>query len=142
MAGVVGRSGRTEEWLTEVVGQDGIADGDVAGDTLVEAAVGEDAERRGEVLLAVEALILKVVELGVRSNAELLARFCLSQALDGWRVRLTVVADKCSFRLLGIGRQLCRCGSWKVCDRGRHIERFLICLWLRSRRFVTKYRLI
>lgn len=37
-----------------MVGLDGVADGDVARDALVEAARGEDAEGGGEVLFAVE----------------------------------------------------------------------------------------
>ena len=42
----------------EVVGELGVADRDVAGDALAEAEAAEDAQRAGELLLAVEALLL------------------------------------------------------------------------------------
>ena len=41
----------------------GVARGDVAGDALVEPELAEQAERRGEALLAVQALLLDGVEL-------------------------------------------------------------------------------
>ena len=46
----------------EVVGELGVAHGDVAGDALAEAEAAEDAQRAGELLLAVEALLLDGVE--------------------------------------------------------------------------------
>ena len=42
----------------EVVGELGVADGDVAGDALAEPEATEDAQRAGELLLAVQALLL------------------------------------------------------------------------------------
>jgi hypothetical protein len=71
--GGVRERGKKKKKRTEVVGQDGIAHGDMASHSLVEAAVSENAEGGCEVLLAVEALFFEGVELGVRSYAELLA---------------------------------------------------------------------
>ena len=42
----------------EVVGELGVAHGDVPGDALAEAEPAEDAQRAGELLLAVQALLL------------------------------------------------------------------------------------
>ena len=48
----------------EVVELLGVAGGDVAGDALVEAEPREQAERGGEALLAVQALVGEVLERG------------------------------------------------------------------------------
>jgi len=64
-----------------MVSQNGIPDGDMAGDALVEAAVGKDAKRGGEVLLAVQALLLERVEVRVRADPQLLAALRLAQRL-------------------------------------------------------------
>ena len=46
----------------EVVGELGVADRDVAGDALAEPEAAEDAQRAGELLLAVQALLLDGLE--------------------------------------------------------------------------------
>ena len=48
----------------EVVGELGVAHRDVAGDALAEADAAEDAQRAGQLLLAVQALVLDVGERG------------------------------------------------------------------------------
>ena len=73
--------------LTEMIGEDGVSDRDVSCDTLVEAALGEDAKRGGEMLLPVQSLFLEAVELGVCPDFEFLAVLGLSQ-----RTHLGVVA--------------------------------------------------
>ena len=46
----------------EVVGELGVAHGDVAGDAFAEPEAAEDAQRPGELLLAVESLVLDGLE--------------------------------------------------------------------------------
>ena len=53
----------------EAVGVLGVADGDVTGDALVEAELAEQAERRGEPLLAVQALGLDGSKLGRKARS-------------------------------------------------------------------------
>ncbi len=49
----------------KVIGQDWIPNGDMACDALVETAVRKDPERSCEMLLAVQTLFLKGLELGI-----------------------------------------------------------------------------
>lgn len=54
---------------TEVVGQNGISDGDVTCHTLVESTVCKDTEGSSQMLFTVETFILERSKLGVRSDA-------------------------------------------------------------------------
>ena len=67
----------------EMIREDRIADGDVARDTLVEAAVCEDAERGGEVLLPVQPLFFEGLEVRVSADAKFFARDGYSEGADG-----------------------------------------------------------
>ncbi len=50
---------------TKVVSKDRVSDRDMAGDAFVETAVGEHPEGGGEMLLSVQTLIFKLLELRV-----------------------------------------------------------------------------
>ena len=65
-----------------MVRQNRIPNTDVAGDTLVEASVGEDAKRRGEMLFAVQSFFLEGVEFRIGPDFELLARHRLAESTD------------------------------------------------------------
>jgi hypothetical protein len=56
-----------------MIRQNRISHRDVPRNTFIESSIGKDAERSGEVLLAVEALILEVVEDRVAADLEGLA---------------------------------------------------------------------
>ena len=64
----------------EVVGQLGIASRDVAGDALGEAEAAEQPQRAGQPLLAVQALLFQVVELGAGRQLR------RSASVPGWPV--------------------------------------------------------
>lgn len=49
---------------------------------LIEAAIGKDAEGGRQMLLAIQALILKVVKLGIAADFELLAVLGRGRDLD------------------------------------------------------------
>lgn len=74
--------------LTKVICQYGIPHRDMAGDSLVEAAVGEQSESSGQVLLSVLALLLERIEFRVRPDVELPAVLGLSHDLHLGRVLL------------------------------------------------------
>lgn len=57
-----------------MIGQDRIAHADMASDTLVKPALGEDSVRGGQVLLAIQTFLFERVELGVCSNSQWFAR--------------------------------------------------------------------
>lgn len=65
-----------------MVREDGVAHGDVTGDTLVVAAVGKDAEGGGEVFLAVLALFLWRIA-GICADLEGLAVAGFAERLHG-----------------------------------------------------------
>ena len=71
----------------------GVPDRDVASDTFVEATVGEDPKRGGEMLLAVQALFLERVELGVGADLEPLAARRLAQGAERAVLGGAVVED-------------------------------------------------
>ena len=85
----------TERVDPEVVGELGVAHGDVAGDALAEAEAAEDAQRAGELLLAVQALLLDRGErlrsgeastcFGVSSTPSIVLVGCSSRS---WRERV------------------------------------------------------
>ena len=82
------------EWVEpEVVGEDRISHGDVAGDALVEAALGEDAEGTGEVLFAVKAVFFGGEVRRVFADFEFFARRGFAEGGDGAVVFGVVVVD-------------------------------------------------
>lgn len=58
----------SENALTEMISQNRIANTDVPSNTLVKASLGKDPIRRREMLFAIQALILKIIEHRVRSD--------------------------------------------------------------------------
>ena len=81
----------------------GVAHGDVPGDALVEPELAEQAERRGEALLAVQALLLDGVELGKEAQV---GKQCGHAEILGL-VRILGVADVLAPLGLGtFGRRL------------------------------------
>lgn len=67
---------------TKVISQDGIADRNVACDALVEAPIGKDSKRCGQVLLSVQSLFLGRVEFRISTDLELLPAGRLAQRAD------------------------------------------------------------
>lgn len=80
-----------------------VSNTDMASDALVEAPIREDAERGGEMLLAVQTLLLQRVELRVRADLQLLAGLRLAQRLHRavlLRVGVVDVEGWCHFFFL------------------------------------------
>jgi hypothetical protein len=87
------------------------------GDTLIKPSIRKDAERSGEVLLAVETLVLEVVEDRVAADLEGLARLCLAQDLD-LRGIIGATARAWACVRCGLAGLFCRCGQGGLLDVG------------------------
>ena len=69
--------------LTEMISQNRVTNTDMTSYTLVEASLGKDPISGREVLLAIQTLVFELIEHGVRSNSQRLARSCLADGADG-----------------------------------------------------------
>lgn len=73
--------------LTEMIRQDRITNTDVASNTLVEASLSKDSVSGRQMLFAIQALVLEVIEHRIRSDFQRLARSRLANGADGRIVR-------------------------------------------------------
>ena len=89
--------------LTEMVPKDWVSNTDVPRNAFVEASVRKDTECRSQMLLAVQSLLLKRVELGICSDLEFLAGRSHAESADRTVLfgrRIVDIKSGCHFSFL------------------------------------------